>query len=781
MKRLPLFAILLFAPLAQSAVAETWYWSPSRQSTLDNGDKVYYWQDGQNWTNSAAARGAPTRGDTAVLGRGHADGGPYGICEDGENSALHEVRFEGGQTVAMSHGSLMLQGGGGGLAYLLDADSTDNRAGLCLVGDGEVPVHVARNRSFALQTGVKKSGDGTPALVKTGPGRFVCFGQAGSGEYTVPLTLVRQGAYDITTDSTLDGVTIAFDGNDGSQRIVYCHRPEDRLDLKLKDIGFYETNGVANTEHGFSSQNDNQVKFTGAPRQNPTVFSGTFYSKSGLDWAPDSEDCMFVCSNAVSATAGAVIVTKGTVKLVTGASFTSLSRLNVAAGATFEVAAGSGANFHADALKLEDATAKLRLGTAVELTMGAATLDGIPLLHGTYTADGADDTHQAAWIEGAGSVTVENGPDQVDTWCGGGADNLATTDANWESGEAPDITAGDLVAIFATGGTRADLPAGTAAAFDGIVLDGANLDDGHFELAAGSGATATIGASALTVADAPSATTWTIRWPITLAGGAQTWNVGANNTVEFDAPIDGEQDLAFAGSGTAKLNAENTHSGTLKVASGTLSLAGSWANCENLVVAGGTFAVKNENAFGDDRRPPGEDPKLKVDVTSGASLVLDYDGHIDCAAFRVDGARLYGTFGAPGSGADHEYAWISGTGLMCAGGYAGWAGANGVSGAWDAKGADGIHNVFRYAFDRPTGAFADPPLLSIAFDAGGGPAVLTPPLVNAAGFDFSLLATDDAAGTSNAVDYALDPSGTNAIPGEIAPARFFRLKATEAP
>jgi hypothetical protein len=111
--------------------------------------------------------------------------------------------------------------------------------------------------------------------------------------------------------------------------------------------------------------------------------------------------------------------------------------------------------------------------------------------------------------------------------------------------------------------------------------------------------------------------------------------------------------------------------------------------------------------------------------------------------------------------------------------YRAWAGANGVSGAWDAKGADGIHNVFRYAFDRPTGAFANPPLLSIAFDAGGSPAVLTPPLVNAAGFDFSILATEDAAGTSNAVEYALDPSGTNAIPGEIAPARFFRLKATE--
>ena len=113
--------------------------------------------------------------------------------------------------------------------------------------------------------------------------------------------------------------------------------------------------------------------------------------------------------------------------------------------------------------------------------------------------------------------------------------------------------------------------------------------------------------------------------------------------------------------------------------------------------------------------------------------------------------------------------------------YAIWAGANGVAGAWNAEDASGVYNVFRYAFDHPSGAFADPPLLSIAFAADGRPLVLTPPLVNTEGFGLFLLATADAAGISNAVDIALAPSGTNAIPGEIAPARFFRLKATEAP
>ncbi|MBQ3343565.1 MAG: InlB B-repeat-containing protein, partial [Kiritimatiellae bacterium] len=110
--------------------------------------------------------------------------------------------------------------------------------------------------------------------------------------------------------------------------------------------------------------------------------------------------------------------------------------------------------------------------------------------------------------------------------------------------------------------------------------------------------------------------------------------------------------------------------------------------------------------------------------------------------------------------------------------YAAWAAASGVSGAWNETDALGIHNVFRYAFDKPTGAFENPPLLGIAFAADGTALVLTPPLVNTTGFDFSLLATDDLAG-ANPATFPLDPSGTNAVPASSSSARFFRLKAAE--
>ena len=90
----------------------------------------------------------------------------------------------------------------------------------------------------------------------------------------------------------------------------------------------------------------------------------------------------------------------------------------------------------------------------------------------------------------------------------------------------------------------------------------------------------------------------------------------------------------------------SSSTGTLKVTAGTLTLSGKWANCTNLVAAGGTFAVKNANAFGDGDRGPGERPTLTVNVTSGATLNLDYTGRIDCKEFRLDGVKLYGSVSA---------------------------------------------------------------------------------------------------------------------------------------
>ena len=916
-------AFSLAAMALQVASAETWYWSPKTKS-----GNYYYW-NANNWTNATGTVGRPALGDTAVLGWGTATDYAYQVCGSDANRALYEVRFEGNKVISMNQGLLCLQGGGGGLQYMHSSNCGGNWMGLRIVGSGEVPIHIDKSSAtYALQGQMTCQG-GVPTLIKTGSGKFVCFNEAGGRDYTIPLTLLRKGSIDITTTKSVSGVTIAFDGDDESQRIYFSsYNVNHDLDLVLNNAGFYETNGVNNAAHGFSSPKDKQVKFTGTPKQNPTVFSGKFYGKAGLNWSPGSADYVFVCSNAVSATTGQMIVGKGTVKLVTGASFTALSKLTISAGATFEVEEGAGADFHADNMALANATAKVKVGTGVSLEMSAATLNGNALPRGTYSSDGANDTRRAAWIDGAGTVVVVNGPDNIDTWSGAGADNLTSTDDNWESGSAPDVTAGDLLATFATGGTAAELPAGTAAAFDGLVLDAATLGGSSFAFTAGSGATATIGGSGISVLAAAAATTWTMGWPITVTGGAQAWTIGSNSTLKINAPWGGDQSITLTGDGTLELNAASTHSGaltlnsgtvkvtatdglgtsartvnfhddtaklsfagditissplngtwakadslangikvlaganvvfdgkltyfsqagldlgagstatfrrglqvlsngmegylqftgngtvvitntaiyigqrttsiegstmtldlrvadnnltggnrywaifpsatvvtrvanaisannsvgfgngatfnldghnqslkllhgltgstvtsarpatitlacdgnnesynqgspydntnrvnqavftgyvsltkngafphnlgatssstgTLKVTAGILTLSGAWPNCTNVVVSGGTFAVKNANAFGDNLRAQGEKPKVVFNVAaSGATLNLNYSGTIDCAELHVGGEKLYGKFGAVGSGAEHEVAWITGTGFI---------------------------------------------------------------------------------------------------------------------
>ena len=111
------------------------------------------------------------------------------------------------------------------------------------------------------------------------------------------------------------------------------------------------------------------------------------------------------------------------------------------------------------------------------------------------------------------------------------------------------------------------------------------------------------------------------------------------------------------------------------------------------------------------------------------------------------------------------------------GSYAAWATANGVSGAWDAVDANGIANVFRYAFNKPTGAFSEPVLLDITFNEQGKAVILTPPLVNSAGFTFTIGASDNVDGTGNAASYPLNASGETVIDETGKTTRFFRLRA----
>ena len=70
-------------------------------------------------------------------------------------------------------------------------------------------------------------------------------------------------------------------------------------------------------------------------------------------------------------------------------------------------------------------------------------------------------------------------------------------------------------------------------------------------------------------------------------------------------------------------------------------------------------------------------------------------------------------------------------------------------------------------------------LIDITFNAQGKAVILTPPLVNSAGFTFTIGASDNVDGTGNAASYPLNASGETVIDETGKTTRFFRLKAAE--
>ena len=198
---------------------------------------------------------------------------------------------------------------------------------------------------------------------------------------------------------------------------------------------------------------------------------------------------------------------------------------------------------------------------------------------------------------------------------------------------------------------------------------------------------------------------------------------------------------------------------------------GSFLSCGNIVIEGGN-----------------------ITATGGSSAAGIGSGNLaSCGNITIGaGIRSLVASGMPSIGGCNNPTITIASGLVMEGSLGGgtvmlrppptdyelWAVASGISGAWDATDALGIHNVFRYAFDKPTGVFTNPPLISISFDASGNPVIRTPPLSTAfKGYDLSVYATDALGGSGTS--YPLDPSGTTVIPQSGSPTRFFRLKAAQ--
>ena len=111
--------------------------------------------------------------------------------------------------------------------------------------------------------------------------------------------------------------------------------------------------------------------------------------------------------------------------------------------------------------------------------------------------------------------------------------------------------------------------------------------------------------------------------------------------------------------------------------------------------------------------------------------------------------------------------------------YAAWAARAGL-GEWNATDANGIHNVFRYAFNKLPMFYSNFTLIDITFNDQGQAVVVTPPLVNSAGFTFTVVASDAPDGTGSTASYPLNATGETVINETGKTTRFFHLRVVEA-
>ena len=563
-----------------SAFGENWYWSPTEK----NSESRWLWTNANNWTNSLGARGVgyPNTGDKVFLGQYAKPSATEAYSPNGSSRFFHTVQIGPHTGVSINQGGYGLQGGGGGLQYLANANCIGNWSSIFFSGDGEVPINIDRNVIYSMQSQMHVV-SGNPVVIKQGLGQFNCFNEGGR-LYDLPEVRIQQGTWNMANKSlTISNTKIVFDGNDTSARLKYSYTDKWHNDLLLKNSAILEENGVENTDHGIVCDYDHQVHFTGTPLANPMVFSGKFYTCAGLNWDPSTDDKVFVCANAVSETTGRILVKKGSVKLVTGASFTALSELSIASGAFFQVEEGAGEGFRTALLTMNGETPMV-LGEGVSLMATSALYNGVALPPGTYAAEASGEVKRASWISGAGQVVIETGPAASDTWNGAGANTDVTTDANWALGTAPDVTSGDLLATFAAGGTSAHLPVGTVAAFNGITLN--NTSSGNtFDFTAGAEASAAIGANGI-VSSSATKTTWSMGWPLSV-DEPETWTIGANDTLSINAGISGSGNLMFAGDGTLVLNSSSAHTGELEFQVKTVRVlaTGALGSSERTVIA----------------------------------------------------------------------------------------------------------------------------------------------------------------------------------------------------
>ena len=570
--------VCVCAALATAASAETWYYKGGGAKN----EYAYNWfatGEGCNWTNTVGAAGVPAAGDAVVLPEKDPETGGTITVSASSDTMQPLAAFTAPGPFTLHQGTLVMRAGGAGV--FVGAD-TWWWAGLACQANPDDPaaegvvVTVPDGVTFNLQKGITCTGTD---VIKAGGGTLVNLAQGISGSYADLKDLrvrLRGGTFVNHTTSLLQGVRLVFDSDDPNLRVKIGKAEKLSWNWGIRDGAIEESPAVSNTAHGFTSEDGVEAQaltLCGTPTVNPMRFTGSFYRRAGLVWNPEAADAAFVFAKAVSHTTGELLVSNGIVRLVEGATFSRLSRLDVAAGAQFVVEAGAGSGFMAQEAALA-AGSRVVVGKDVFLTFNRATFNGVALAPGPHTKETAGD-----WLSGDGLVYVASNTGtpvtpSAATWTGGGTDTLLTTDANLEGDAAPDFETGGLTATFA-GGERATFAANGFVRFAGLAFTRA------FTLDRTADATGRVllGAGGVQTPDADDARTYEIAWPLA-AVAPQTWYAAPNATLRWTAPLSGFSALdriLVDGPGTQEFGAANTFPNDMTLTNGIVRFAGDGA------------------------------------------------------------------------------------------------------------------------------------------------------------------------------------------------------------
>lgn len=610
--------------LAGSLAAETWYLKGGGAHRIVNNGKDdwgYDWYatgENGNWTNALGDVGVPAEGDVVVIPAKDPETGKDSVTfsanggSDGSQTKPIDALIAQGKT-CLHQGTLVLRAGGAGLS--IGGDSTWWSGIKCMARDEDdsvaqdVVLTVPRGATFQLQKGVVSSG---PSFIKAGDGTFINFCEGDTGYASADLrdmtVRLRGGSFVNNMSRPATNVCFVFDSDDPNVRLALGRTSKDKYWVwSIENGAIEESDAVQNTEHGITTTHtdlNHYLTICGTPTVNPMRFTGAFYEKAGLVWNPATADAEFVIAKSISPTTGGLLVSNGVVRLSEGATFSKLSRLDVAGTqARFVVDSRAGVAFQAQDVRIADG-GKVVVGQGVTISFTAATVDGAALAPGFHTAATA-----ATWLEGDGCVYVAGGETPqpcADTWTGAGADTALTTAANWEGNETTDLTTGGLVATFAKGGSRATFVGDSMLRLAGIVF----TQSFTLDTAADAKGMLLLGANGISTPVSETAQTYDIGWPI-MAIAPQTWTAESNTTVRYTTSVSGlstSDRIVVDGEGRTEFLAANTFPNDMMLTNGTVRFAGdnamgaatgtTWGDSDRmLLVFGGGVNVRPLQLF----------------------------------------------------------------------------------------------------------------------------------------------------------------------------------------